>query len=228
MFFNVFIEIFVFLIACCVGLYFSRYFSKFYLLHLFQLLVYLIIYVESHIIKASQDIYPIFLVKKNLWVYNVYMPLELFILLWAAVVYANNKRITNLIVLAFACCIFSFIYETSSASFFEFASYSYLIGGITIVTAYIIILYLIIVEKRRNQAILPEFWICLGTILYFACITPYIAFFNSLQTNSPEVNKFLYRLITGLFTNVRYLMVAIGFWKYSKQKTSLNSLHNGK
>lgn len=58
----------------------------------------------------------------------------------------------------------------------------------------------------------PDVYIGAGVFIYAACSVPYITAFGFLQNHYPRVSELLFHLVSDVLANLRYLLLAIGFW----------------
>ena len=110
-----------------------------------------------------------------------------------------------------------FVYQNG---FIFFSIYSFIAESLVITAVYALVLYEVMHHPGANKFRLPELWICIGLLLYFACNLPYFSVFDFLNQHHPKVSKVLFRIITDVFANIRYLCMAIGFWLIKQNSVS--------
>ena len=76
---------------------------------------------------------------------------------------------------------------------------------------FLLVLYVQFTKGDSNWTRSPIVWISLGIILYFGGAVPYLSLMHYLQSN-PKINLLLFRIIIDVLANIRYLLLALGFW----------------
>lgn len=175
----------------------------FYRVLLFQALAYLII--DSYAVT-----YP-----NNGQAYNIEMIFEYGLLFSASAIYFKTKN--SRFILSGLSLIFLLIFVFDIYSFpKQFAYHAYVTGGIMISGIYLGILFFHFLGKKDNYHTPSLVLTCLGIVIYFACMVPYLSMMNNLQQQSAESNKELFKLIIVSLGLLRYFLVALAFLIYWK------------
>jgi hypothetical protein len=119
---------------------------------------------------------------------------------------------TGLLIGAFSLFLIVFGIQVGNQGFEIYLNYADVAACIAITLVFSIVLYTFGQQTRISFWVSPEKWACLGILLYFACSVPYVSMMHYLEMKSPEVNTFLYYLISGVLANVRYLLLALAYW----------------
>lgn len=197
-------------LSFCIGVYVYRYMNSMQRIIFFQTLSYIVIYTLSFIVTMTQSYYKIPL--NNQWVYNLSIPIETFFLTWAASIYFTRQRQKNLIWIGFAIFFSIYLIEIIIKGINVLSNHGYTAGSILILIIYLFILYSCFIEEYSNWKYSPDVWICLGIILYFGGSIPYFSLLSYLEKNALKTGLFLYQFIVEGLANLRYIMLAVGFW----------------
>jgi hypothetical protein len=111
-----------------------------------------------------------------------------------------------------------FLFEALTKGLWTFENYSFILLCIIITILFSKILF----DNSGKIFSNPFFWSCLGLVLYFACLVPYMSMVNYLNINYPDLSEFLFHVITDVLANVRYLFLAICFWIIYRTNSILN------
>lgn len=183
-------------------------------------LFYRILFIQVFIYTAI-DLFSISVPGNNAWVYNISMIIEIGLVLLASMMYfktKNSRLIISLLFFVFLSILGIDIYIQKIS---EFAVHAYLFGGISITGIYLLILFSHFFEKKDNYQSFALTITCLGIVLYFACMAPYLSMMNRLQAQNADENKSLFILIIGSLGQFRYFLIAVAFfihWKLFQLK----------
>lgn len=196
-------------IAFAIGLYAYRYMNLFYRIFFFQLFAFILIYCLARLIETieiSDNIHP-----DTQWVYNLSMPFETGLLTWAAYEYFKTNKRKFLILIGYAIFLAVFISELFIKGIRTFSNHGYIAESILLLILYLSLLYTQF-TKGSPWKHTPKLWISLGIVLFFGGVVPYLSLMQYLQNTHPKLNSFLYYFIIDGLENVRYLLLAVGFW----------------
>lgn len=173
-------------------------------------------YFLSHIVVFYQRSHGLPL--NNLWVHNSYIPLECLLLCLAAYtrLLKSWERLLLLLLFLIFCLISLYDYlSTENTVWFEKSFYT---ESLLVVLTFAYLLYQTIHQFPGEWKFKGDFWMILGLLIYFAADSPYILMFNYLNTQSIELNDLLFNVINNFLANLRYLLLALGFWLAMREK----------
>ncbi|HTB31892.1 MAG TPA: hypothetical protein VK808_07695 [Bacteroidia bacterium] len=204
-----------------------RAFQSMSLLHktfFFQLVAYILIFILAIVVKLiayANNVPPY-----NQWVYNLYMPIETGILVWAGFEYFKNSGKRFLIYVGYLIFLTIFISEICVKGIMILSNHGYVAEGILLLVIYLLLLYSQFTKSNNAWKRSPEIWISLGIVLYFGGSIPYLTLMNYLQESHSAINQFLFYFIIDGLANVRYLLLGLGFWLIYRQAVTKTSLVN--
>jgi len=146
------------------------------------------------------------------WVYNLYMPVEAGLLSWAAFEYFKTNKRRFLIWVGYLIFLIAFVVEVSIKGIQIFSNHGYIAESALLLIIYLLLLYDYFTKQNTNWKSSPDVWISLGIVLYFGGVVPYLSLMQYLQSSHPKINLFLFYFIIEGLANVRYLLLALGFW----------------
>jgi len=194
-------------IAFVSGLVAFRHMNLLHRIFFYQLIAYFLIIFLSYAAQLIPN-----MKYNNQWVYNLGMPIEAGILSWAAYEYLKNYREKFLIWAGGAVFLIVFISALILKGPLAFSNYGYIAEGILLVALYLSILYVQFANYTNIWKRSPEIWLGLGVVLYFAGVVPYFSLFDYLLNNHPKISLYLFNFVTVGLSDVRYLLLAYGFW----------------
>jgi len=157
--------------------------------------------------------------KHNAWLYNLYIPIDCGLLIWAAYAFIKEKvKIkSGYFVLSYLGFICIWLYGLIQSGINAFAFIAVSIDGIVVLTAYLFVLYYSIISNAQKLIKLPVFWACIGLILYYGCSIPFFATHRYLETvlTNAENQKLFYILF--ILNYIRYFLTALAFFLHYKQ-----------
>lgn len=198
------------IIASGIGIYVYRYMNLMQRIILFQAVSYMLIYLFSLIVTIIQSNSKVPL--NDQWVYNLFMPIETVFLTWAGSVYFTIRRQKILIWIGFAAFFSIYLTEVIIKGINVFSNHGYIAESILMLIIYLFILYSCFLEEYSHWKYSPNVWICLGIILYFGGSIPYLSLLSYLEKNASTTGTFLFHFIIEGLANLRYIMLAMGFW----------------
>jgi hypothetical protein len=151
-----------------------------------------------------------FLPLNNQFVFNWHILIETTLLASGAWVFLKHEQ-TRYIVLVLYPLFFlfwGFDYFAKGTNYFTHAD---LVSCCCLSGLYALIIYKAVQSETpwwKNA----ELFASSGIFLYFVTSIPYISAFDALQKNFPDLHEFLFYLISDILSNLRYLLLAIGFW----------------
>lgn len=145
-------------------------------------------------------------------VYNIYLPLETFFLIQAAFFRFENKLFKMFLFTASALFITSFCIELFYKSPLQYCNYTDTFANITLSLVFGVLLF----QEFRKEAFVWSsasfIWIVLGVFLFSASTATYMSIFDYLNRINPEMNRTVYRILFGVTANLKYALIALGFW----------------
>lgn len=142
---------------------------------------------------------------------NMNLLAETFILLIAVRYVWSNRVFRRSAYIAMAVFVLCFAAEVIQAGIGVYASYTDTVAGFMHAAFYGVALFVSFSKADlwwRN----PDVYICFGIFAYFTCLVPLMSAFSYLLAAFPATIKTLFNLINTTMANMRYLLVAIGFW----------------
>lgn len=197
-------------LALVLGILAFRRMSRFCRILFFQLAVWIVFYSILYMVTMYQKINGI--KPNNLPVLNLSILVEATLLLAAGYTQLNNRLGKSLLITAFIIFLGVFAAQLRNNGVWVFTNYAYIIVCFIVVALYSFVLFKFWVSCPSEWFKAAEIWICLGILIFYTCIAPYMTLVNYLNSEYLEVSKFLSRLITDVLANVRYLFLALGFW----------------
>lgn len=197
-------------LALFFGMLVFRKLDRFFRILLLQVAVWGLFYTGSHAITLYQQAHHLPI--DNQWLMNIHMIFETGLLLTAAWFVLPEMLRTVLPIGAFSLFLLAFGIQVGSQGFGTYLNYADVTACIVITLVFSILLYTFGQRTGIPFWYSPEKWACMGILLYFACSVPYVSMMHYLETKNPEVNTFLYYLISGVLANARYLLLALACW----------------
>ncbi|MES2703439.1 MAG: hypothetical protein V4649_12420 [Bacteroidota bacterium] len=195
------------------GLYYFRQLPKPYKIVLYLLIIAIGCEIYGYYIGAIQK-------QSNAWLFNFYMPVEVWALGLAAIDLVPKKKAQLLFyVLLFTNTIIWIVDMYNDV--YQFANFSMVCGSVLLTVLYMGVLVNNSLFTQKNIRKQPVFWLSISTILYFGCVVPYMGMHNYL---SKEYYKVAVELayINIILNFVRYPLVAISFILLGRQKLQLD------
>lgn len=212
---TLFTEILCLSLAILTGILAFRNMNNFFRILFLQVVIWSLFYAGSHAITLYQQAInqPI----DNQWLLNIHLILETGLLLMAAW-FVLSKTFRNFIIMGgFLFFLTVLGIQGWKQGFDVYLNLADVAACIVITLVFSMVLYTFGQQGHKRLWKSPEKWACLGILMYFACSVPYVSMMGYLQTENPEVNTFLYYLISGVLANIRYLLLALAFWMLYRQ-----------
>ena len=203
------------LLAIFLGLYSYRRLGVFHKILFFQTIAAIVSYGCAYFVASYQkyqgdDV-------NNQWVFNLYIILELFILTFAATKILTGPKNKVYISIGMGVTLLTFLYQMSSAGFYEFANITAITEGIFIV----IVCLLVIINSwlyQTKEISRSEVFSIAGLALYFAGYIPFIGTMHNLLVQDEQMTSRLYEIMP-ILSNIRYLLLAVAFWLINSRST---------
>lgn len=189
-------------IAIMIGVYRYHYLRRFFWILLIQAFLAMTFLISAHVVLIYQE--------SNHWLYNIYLPIEILLLMVAARTFFNRPVAWRAITYASGAFVLTYITEIVADGFFRLANMSLAIGGMILAALYLFILYSSIRASKNVSNIAPEFWACLGIAMYFAGNVPFIGIIHQLHKYDPILVENLFYIPEALAI-VRYAFLCISF-----------------
>ena len=202
-------EALVLLIALLAGLFVFGRMGRFHLIMFWQLVVWMLFLTASYLLIAWQR-YNGYDLNSHM-VHNIYLPVEGAFLCAAASVQLGRARFGRAGLWGFGIILIFYAWCLMTAGFNKYAFYADVAACFVYSFLFAMIMFQGFRENRswwRNS----EIYISAGVLIYAACSVPYFTAFDFLQINYPSLSKTLFHLVNDVLANVRYLLLAIGFW----------------
>jgi hypothetical protein len=202
-------------LAFAVGIKSYRYFSKNHKILFWQLVSWLVIYLIAYGITKYQKYHDI--PRNNHWIFNINILIECTFLFVAA--YATRAAVRFRLTFAALYILFVIVYVLLMMvmGIQTFNIYAFLAESVTISLMYILLLYTFFHHHRSSTRPVADIVMCSGITLYFLCIVPYISMMDYLNKHHLATSKLLFSLITDGLANLRYLLLAAGFFLIYKK-----------
>lgn len=202
-------------VALALGFRTFRYHTPFFRILFYQIIVAGIILAVSFIPLEFTEKLGI-QSNNNLWAFNLYILIESILLSIALrlLIKGRSPKIYWITGISFVLLIlFVQCYNSGIGKFYNYAAMA---EGIYIVSLLLIIFFQNSVSEEPDGQSRIEFWPMLGLLVYFAGYSPYMGMFNYLNENHAELSSQLYYIFVIGLSQVRYLLLVIGFWKLMK------------
>jgi len=186
----------------------------------FQLCGWLLFYCLGHLVTSLQPEGN----KNNHFIYNISLVFETTLLLLSAGIILKT-RFKYLLILAF--CGFTTIYllHMYSQGIHVYALTADIYSSLVFSFIFTFVLYRLFLNES-SPFFMPEFWMILGLLIYFACSIPYLSFFSFLGKQEKLKSLGIYHFINDNLSNIRYIMLAIGFWFFTRTKQAIKPINN--
>lgn len=186
--------------AFCVGAYTFTKLDLFSKLIAIQVFVAFLIELVGLQIRAQNS--------SNVWIYNCFMLVEFSILFIASSITLGKISFISLLILSlYWICWGVEIYINAIGNF---AIRTYVIGAITLLISFSIVLYKS-VQNRDSLLFQSRFWFSIGIILFFGCNIPFFSMHSYIRNTSNIAQVKMLINLMSFFAHIRYICMAIGF-----------------
>ena len=149
--------------------------------------------------------------KVNQATYNVYIVIEALLLVLAGFYVLKSTKFRQARMWLLLLIIVVFVGQVLISGIGTLANYALCIYSIMIAGVYLLVLFQAIDRRREEKHANAIILVGLGIVICFACNAPYWAMFNYLNETYMEISTLLYNYVLNPLSNLRYLMVALGF-----------------
>jgi len=195
-------------VSIAVGIYSWQYLTLPFKLVFFQLVCGLTAETIGKILAAHDH--------NNTFLFNIYLPIELWFIGVAGILLTKNKIHRRLILIfllvstavSLSCIIINGINIL--------ANWGFLIECVLLTIVYLNILINLLLSNKGKITQEPLFWFCISVIIYFGCNVPLFGLVNYLIKHYFTLADYVFR-IDHLLSLLRYSFVAIAFLLCRKQ-----------
>jgi hypothetical protein len=215
---QLFIEILSPFAALVTGTFAYRSMNSFFRLLYWQLITWIVCYLAGYAVtmwQASQG-----KPADNQWIMNMHILLESGLLIMAARVAFPWNTLKKLALGAYGLFLVVFIYLWSRRGISVYLHYADVTACILITLFYLGLLFRFNRYRPLTGNYFSEKLVCTGILLYFACSVPYVVCMDYLRRHDPGLNKVLYHVINDLLANMRYVTLAVAFWRIGRTSIS--------
>lgn len=198
------------IIALLIGCYYFRYLSEPYRIILYLIVAGILFETAGYFIGHYYQV--------NLWLFNIYMLVEVFMYCYAAK-YFLPRSVSKVLPWLVAGDVAVWIYQIVKYSIFQFALVTLITGALIISVIYIIILTLNTMHSSKGLVKNPLFWLCISIVLYYVCDIPYMTIFAEKLNNYMHKNVSMPMVdVNNILNTVSNLIVAFCFLLIGRQK----------
>jgi len=148
---------------------------------------------------------------RNIWLFNIYTPLEF--IFWAYIYSQSisNKKIKNAVLIFIpGYLILVIINQTLIQGFFKFHSNTFLLGSLSLILFSVYYLYeLFAFDLKKNPFAELLFWISVGLLLFYSADFIYLSVYNYLTEEKIEVARILQKAVR-INNFIMYVIFIIG------------------
>ncbi len=148
----------------------------------------------------------------NVWMYNLYLPLDCGLLLLAAYYFHKARRVIYLSGFAIFLTVWVYFLLKNDINYFQQVSYA--IDSLLLLGFYLYVLYCKVIGYRGSVTTLPFFWLSLGILLFYGCNAPYFFMLDRLTLVCSREESNYVEAILKILSNIRYLLIAYSFFLY--------------
>jgi lysylphosphatidylglycerol synthetase-like protein (DUF2156 family) len=178
----------------------------------------LVLYLDAIAMFCEACGYYISQVKRlpNAWLFNLYMPTEVWLMSIAAILLVDSKRMKVLFGALLLLNSTYYIYSIANHSLSVFAGFSMVFGCIVLSFMYIVLLFSNSLFSSKDIMKQPIFWLCASTILYFGCDIPNMGLHNFISGRLHDYADQI-QTINSVLDVIRYPILAISFILLGRQ-----------
>lgn len=187
--------------ALFAGIYYFRHLTPPYKLTMY--LVAIAIFFESYgyYIRSTGHM--------NAWLFNFYIPIEMWLLGVAGMYFLPNRRVKMITAIFLIISTIIWASNIVANTVYVYANYAMACGALILTVLYFAVLFANSLFNTKQILRQPLFWLALSNILYFGCIVPFLGLFQYL-TQMPTLGKEL-ATINYILNFIRYPMVGVSF-----------------
>jgi hypothetical protein len=198
--------------VCLIGIWYSKRLNTPFLLINIQCFVALVVEITAK-----------FLIKENTSLYNIYIVLEVIIVLLAGRLFSENGRVQRIATVGLIICVLIWVVEYAVlANRIVFLNTAFLINCVMISALYMVVM----IQSAASASDIfrtGTFWLCLAHILYFGSVIPFFAMYDYFTQENFRLGYQLY-LINSVIAIVRYVLIAASFWLFTRRVR--NAVHH--
>jgi hypothetical protein len=158
----------------------------------------------------------------NLWLFNIYWFVELWLLSIPGLMLQHNYRMKRLAPGLLIGNSILWIWGFYKGQMCDNLIVQQCINGIILVAIYFVLLVETMMHTTRVLRS-PEFWLSVSTILFFAISTPLHGLMNYLIDTDPVALKKLFKIVMVL-NDIRYPLVALALYLYASQQANASKM----
>lgn len=147
----------------------------------------------------------------NVPMYNVYMLMESALLMRAAFL-SLEKPGKWPFAICFSAVLIFWTWNVYKSGWHAFQLQAFLLYAVLLLMMYIVVLYNSAMRWKTAIGRNPDLWICAGMIVFYACIVPYLSTLGLQNSLSPAQRRVLHFFAVDLLHQLRYLLIAVGFF----------------
>lgn len=158
----------------------------------------------------------------NVWLFNIYLIVELWMIGWAGQMFLQRQDIKKYI--KWILCAFTIYWIINWVKHTE----GYLLNTFSVLSSFFLVaLYVLVFFSnlsftRQNMFSNPLFYICVSCLLYFACFIPLLGLFNYLAQTNKKMASNLYAINLAL-NYIRYGLVGVAFYLCGTQAQKIKA-----
>lgn len=149
--------------------------------------------------------------------YNAGMVVESGLLFFAAHTFFHTRTSKYVLLLLYSGFLSVLLFDFCFSGIKAFAVHAYITSGVFITGIYLCILFLHFHHHVRGYITLPLLLSCIGILIFFAGMVPYLSMMPYLQELDAGLSQKLFKYTVLLMGILRYLLVAIAFMLLGKQ-----------
>jgi hypothetical protein len=154
----------------------------------------------------------------NIWLFNFYLIIEVWLMGLAAIYLINNKKIRIIFYALLAITTIVWLLNIYLTSIYRFANYAMICGCALLTIMYITVLLDNSIFSSKEILKQPVFWLAISSIIYFACDIPLMGLFNFLSVQMPTSTVMKLALINSALDIIRYPIAGVSFILLGRQK----------
>lgn len=202
--FNIIIGLLIQVVAVVIGLAFWK----------SMILPYRLVIVQVGMAILCQTVARYFAVtlgENNSWIFNIYMLLEILLLVSAGLLFLKGGGVRNILsILLFAMVVY-WVITYAFNDFFSLFNWFFVFSALVIVITYVLVLFNHAIFQSKKILQQPLFILSVAHVVYFACIIPLFGIISNLFVNNMMAAHKLY-VINDVVNFLRYFLVAIAFY----------------
>lgn len=194
------------LIAAAIGIILYKKLPRGYKWIWIQVFVGLIVEITGH-----------YLGKGNVWLFNLYLLLDCGILITASYFLIQKNFFIYILPVLYIIFLYFWVVDIKNRGMHVFADHAFAIEGVILISLYILILWLNLLQYKRHFLAIAV--LSIAIILFYGCITPY---FSMLKTiiNQLTINQqnMLHLSLLDVVNNIHYFLITVSFIICPKHK----------